>query len=226
MEGTILYEWWKKGLYTPLDTEQAAELVAQVKEIIPPWIRIMRVHREFPVRLIEAGVKSGNLRELALRKLHERGKSCRCIRCREVGHRVLKEKIVVNPDSVHTMVQEYEASQGHELFISAEDPETDVLVGYLRLRLPSSRAHRPEIDCSTAIIRELHVYGSEVPIGRRYTDAWQHSGFGRELLEEAATQATKHGARRILVLSALGTKPYYQGSGYEHIGPYMGKKLN
>jgi elongator complex protein 3 len=225
MEGTILYEWWKKGLYAPLDTEQATELVAQVKEIIPPWIRIMRVHREFPVRLIEAGVKSGNLRELALRKLHERGKSCRCIRCREVGHRTLKEKIVVTPDQVHTIVQQYAASRGQELFISAEDSETDVLVGYLRLRLPSSRAYRPEIDSSTAIIRELHVYGSEVPIGRRYTDAWQHSGFGRELLEEAATQATEHGAHRILVLSALGTKPYYQGSGYEHIGPYMGKKL-
>lgn len=226
MEGTALYEWWKKGLYEPLGTEQAAELVAQVKEIVPPWIRIMRVHREFPVRLIEAGVKNGNLRELALRKLHERGRRCRCIRCREVGHRALKEKIVVNPDRVHTMVQEYEASEGHEFFISAEDPEAGVLIGYLRLRLPSSKAHRTEIDCSTAIIRELHVYGSEVPIGRRYRDAWQHSGFGRELLEEAASQATKHGARRILVLSALGTKPYYKGSGYEYVGPYMGKKLN
>jgi elongator complex protein 3 len=138
----------------------------------------------------------------------------------------LKEKIVVNPDRIHLMVQEYEASEGHEFFISAEDSDADVLIGYLRLRLPSSKAHRTEIDSSTAMIRELHVYGSEVPIGRRYRDAWQHSGFGRELLEEAASQAREHGAHRILVLSALGTKPYYKGSGYEYIGPYMGKKLN
>jgi elongator complex protein 3 len=226
MQGTELFEWWKKGLYQPYGTEQAAQLVAQVKEIIPPWVRIMRVHREFPVRLIVAGVKSGNLRELALKRLHDRGKRCRCIRCREVGHRTLKEKIMVNADRVHTMVQEYEASEGHEVFISAEEPETDALIGYLRLRLPSPNAHRTEIDSSTVIIRELHVYGSEVPIGRRYRDAWQHSGFGRRLLEEAESQARKHGARKIVVLSALGTKLYYKRSGYDYVGPYMGKKLN
>jgi elongator complex protein 3 len=226
MEGTELYEWWKSGLYTPYETEQAAELVAQVKEIVPPWIRIMRVHREFPVRLIIAGVKSGNLRELALKKLHDRGKRCRCIRCREVGHRTLKEQVVVNPDRVRTMVQEYEASEGNETFISAEEPDADVLIGYLRLRFPSAKAHRTEIDRSTAIVRELHVYGSEVPIGRRYRDAWQHTGFGRKLLEEAESQARIHGARKLLVLSALGTKPYYRRSGYDYVGPYMGKKLN
>jgi elongator complex protein 3 len=226
MEGTELYEWWKRGLYQPYDTAQAAELVAQVKEIIPPWIRIMRVHREFPVRLIVVGVKSGNLRELALKKLHERGKRCRCIRCREVGHRTLKEKIIVNPDRVHTMVQEYEASKGREVFISVEEPETDALIGYLRLRLPSPNAHRTEIDNSTAIIRELHVYGGEVPIGRRYRGLWQHCGFGRKLLEEAESESRKRGARKILVLSALGTKAYYKRSGYDYLGPYMGKELN
>jgi elongator complex protein 3 len=226
MEGTELYEWWKSGLYKPYETEQAAEFVAQVKEIVPPWIRIMRVHREFPVRLIIAGVKSGNLRELALKKLHNRGQRCRCIRCREVGHRTLKEQIIVSPDRVHTMVQEYEASEGNEIFISAEEPDADVLIGYLRLRFPSPKAHRTEIDSSTAIVRELHVYGSEVPIGRRYRDAWQHTGFGRKLLEEAESQARMHGARKVLVLSALGTKAYYKRSGYECVGPYMGKKLN
>ena len=46
--------------------EQAVELIAQVKEFLPPWVRIMRVHREFPVHLIQAGVKSGNLRNWPL----------------------------------------------------------------------------------------------------------------------------------------------------------------
>jgi elongator complex protein 3 len=226
MEGTELYNWWKSGGYQPYDTEQATELVAQVKEFVPPWVRIMRVHREFPVRLIIAGVKNGNLRELALKRLQDRGKRCRCIRCREVGHRTLKEQITVNPDRVRSMIQKYEASDGDEFFISVEDPEADTLIGYLRLRLPSSRAHRTEVDSSTAIIRELHIYGSEVPIGRRYRGAWQHSGFGRRLLEEAESQSRTQGVRKILVLSALGTKPYYERSGYSHVGPYMGKKLN
>jgi elongator complex protein 3 len=226
MEGTELYNWWKSGKYQPYDTEQAAELVAQVKEIVPPWVRIMRVHREFPVRLIIAGVKKGNLRELALKKLHDRGKRCRCIRCREVGHRALKEQVMVDPDRVRSMIQKYEASGGDEFFISVEDPESDVLIGYLRLRLPSSKAHRSEVDSSTAIVRELHIYGSEVPIGRRYRGAWQHAGFGRRLLEEAESQAKTQGASKILVLSALGTKPYYKRSGYSYVGPYVGKKLN
>jgi elongator complex protein 3 len=226
MEGTELYEWWKKRVYEPYDTEQAAELIAQVKEFIPPWVRIMRVHREFPVRLIVAGVKKGNLRELALRKLHDRGKTCRCIRCREVGHRTLKEEIVVDPARVEMKVVEYDASGGHEAFISVEDLETDSLIGYLRLRLPSVEAHRPEIDRSTAIIRELHVYGSEVPVGRRYVGAWQHSGYGKELLEKAELQARNAGAHRIFVLSALGTKAYYKRSGYDYVGPYMGKQLD
>jgi elongator complex protein 3 len=226
MEGTELYDWWKSGIYQPYDTEQSAELVAQVKEIVPPWVRIMRVHREFPVRLIIAGVKKGNLRELALERLHRRGKRCRCIRCREVGHRTLKEQVTVTPDRVRSMIQKYDASGGEEFFISVEDPEADTLIGYLRLRMPSIDAHRTEVDSSSAIIRELHIYGSEVPVGRRYRGAWQHSGFGRKLLEEAESQARAQGARKILVLSALGTKAYYKRSGYDYVGPYMGKQLN
>jgi len=226
MEGTELYHWWREGLYQPYDTERAAELIARVKEIIPPWVRIMRVHREFPVYLIIAGVKSGNLRELALSKLRERGKRCHCIRCREVGHRTLKEKIKVDPASVKTLVEEYEASEGHEVFISIEEPRSGCLIGYLRLRFPSAQAHRAEIDSSTAIVRELHVYGTEVPVGRRNRDAWQHTGVGRRLLDEAESMAGERGASRILVLSALGTKQYYEHSGYGHVGTYMGKKLN
>jgi len=45
MEGTELYQSWKNGQYQAFETEQAVELVAQVKETIPPWVRIMRVHR-------------------------------------------------------------------------------------------------------------------------------------------------------------------------------------
>jgi elongator complex protein 3 len=194
MEGTELYEWWKRGLYQPYSTDQAVELIAHVKEMIPPWVRIMRVQREFPVQLIMAGVKNGNLRELALKRLLEEGKKCRCIRCREVGHRTLKEKISVDPADIRIILREYEASEGRELFISLEEPEADVLVGYLRLRLPSSKAHRPEVDAATAVIRELHIYGPEVPIGRRYLIAWQQAGFVRKLLEEGVGNAIDRGA--------------------------------
>ncbi len=226
MEGTELYDWWKRGLYQAFDTEQAVELITQVKEIVPPWIRIMRVHREFPVQLIMAGVKSGNLRELALKRLREGGKRCRCIRCREVGHRTLKEHVTVDPERIRIITREYGAAEGKELFISLEETAADILIGYVRLRITSDMAHRGEVRSSAAIVRELHVYGPEVPIGRRYSDTWQHLGFGRRLLAEAEAHASKLGASRILVLSALGTKAYYKRAGYDYVGPYMGKALN
>jgi len=202
MEGTELYEWWKNGRYRPYDTDEAVELIARIKEITPPWIRIMRVHREFPVNLIIAGVKSGNVRELALNKLRLEGKRCRCIRCREVGHRALKEKLYVDPANLNMVRREYAASGGTEIFMAIEDPTQDVLVGYLRLRFPSNGTHRPEINPRTAIVRELHVYGPEVPIGLRNPDAWQHKGIGHELLGEAEDMAKEGGAHKLLILSA------------------------
>ena len=44
-----------------------------------------------------------------------------------------------------------------EAFITFEDKERDLLVGLVRLRKPSEGAHRPEIDDSTTLVRELHV---------------------------------------------------------------------
>jgi elongator complex protein 3 len=226
MEGTKLYEWWGRGEYQPYDTEQAAELIARVKQIIPPWVRIMRVHREFPVKFIIAGVKNGNLRELALQKLVAQGKRCRCIRCREVGHRTLKDGLSISRGSLELTRREYSASEGTEIFLAEEDKTQDVLVGYLRLRLPSNTAHRIEVDCTTAIVRELHVYGPEVPVGKKSgTAAWQHRGLGQELLAEAENIARERGASKILVLSALGTKSYYKKTDYVYEGPYMRKAL-
>jgi elongator complex protein 3 len=225
MEGTELYDWWKQGNYSPYSTEQAAELIAQVKEFVPPWVRIMRVHREFPVHLIIDGVKNGNLRELAIRKLAARGKRCRCIRCREVGHRSLKEGLSVNTDNLRLSRQEYPASEGTEVFLAKEEPDQDVLIGYIRLRIPSREAQRVEVDSSTAIVRELHVYGPEVAVGRKSTTAWQHKGTGHELLTAAEGIAKEKGASRILVLSALGTKQYYKKAGYDYKGAYMEKPL-
>ncbi|HUK29281.1 MAG TPA: tRNA uridine(34) 5-carboxymethylaminomethyl modification radical SAM/GNAT enzyme Elp3, partial [Candidatus Acidoferrales bacterium] len=226
MEGTELYDWWKQGSYQAFETEQAVELIARVKEFVPPWVRIMRVHREFPVQLIIAGVKSGNLRELALQRVRENGKRCRCIRCREIGHRAMRESLNVDAGRVQEVVREYDATEGKEFFIAMEETEADVLIGYLRLRIPSKKAHRPEITSSTAIVRELHVYGPEVPVGRRYHGAWQHSGLGRMLLSSAERKALDTGAKRILVLSAIGTREYYERAGYSPVGPYMGKQLN
>jgi len=227
LKGTKAYEWWKKGEYMPYTTEEAASLIAEIIKTVPPWIRIMRVQRDIPAHLIVAGVKRSNLRQLVQEKLKAKGVRCRCIRCREVGHRMLKDGIKPNPERVQILVHKEAASEGEEIFISAEDLENDVLIGYLRLRVPSKKAHRSEINSMPCtIVRELHVYGELVPVGKRLAQAWQHQGYGEILLAEAERiTREKYRRRKILVISALGTKEYYKRFGYQYDGPYMSKKL-
>lgn len=228
LKGTKAYDWFVQGEYKPYTTEEAARLIVEVKKIIPPWIRIMRVQRDIPAPLIVAGVKMSNLRQLVQQMLKRQGLRCRCIRCREVGHRLLAEGVKPNPENVKVLTTRYEASGGEEIFISAEDAENDVLIGYLRLRIPSERAHRPEIkEKPCSIIRELHVYGPVVPVGKRIPKAWQHKGYGSILLAEAERiTREEYDFKKILVISALGTKQYYKRFGYTYDGPYMSKELN
>jgi elongator complex protein 3 len=225
--GTKTHDWYQKGTYKPYTTEEAAELIAEIKKFIPPWVRVMRVQRDIPARLILAGVQKSNLRQLANEKLKEQGRKCQCIRCREVGHRMAIDH--VKPDLEKIKIQSlcYDASEGKEIFISTEDVENRILLGYLRLRIPSPKAHRPEITAMpSAIVRELHVYGPLVPVGKHSAGAWQHKGYGADLLKEAERIAhVDYGVKKLLVISALGTRRYYMRFGYERDGVYVSKKL-
>jgi elongator complex protein 3 len=227
LKGTKAYDWWRRGEYTPYTTEEAAQLILEIKKTVPPWIRIMRVQRDIPAYLIEAGVNRSNLRQIVSRRLKEEGVRCRCIRCREVGHRWLKDKVKADPANIEIRAVREEASEGDEVFISSEDSVNDVLVGYLRLRIPSGQAHRPEIlPETTSIVRELRVYGPLVPVGRHLANAWQHKGYGSILLSEAERISLEdYDRRKIVVTSALGTKQYYKRFGYDYDGPYVSRLL-
>jgi elongator complex protein 3 len=225
IKGTKLYGWWLKGKYRPYTTSEAVELLTEIKKITPPWVRIMRVQRDIPTRLIEAGVDKSNLRELVKEHLNELGHHCRCIRCREVGHKML-EGLQPNLANLQLRTESYQASGGTELFISVEDVENDILIGYLRLRIPSPQAFRPEITHQpSALIRELHIYGPLVPVGEKSGEAWQHRGYGQKLITEAERTALKYDCEKILVTSALGVKRYYMRLGYSYDGPYLSKSL-
>lgn len=227
IKGAEVYEWWKRGEYEPLSTEEAAELIVEVKKIVPPWVRIMRVQRDIPADLIEAGVRKSNLRQSVQEKLKTQGLCCHCIRCREAGHRMLKDSVKPDPAKIEMLITRQKASSAEDLFISVEDTQNNVLVGYLRLRIPSEKAHRPEITGEPcAIVRELHVYGTLVPVGKHLAKAWQHKGYGNKLLSEAERiTREEYERRKVVVISALGTKQYYMRTGYRHDGPYMSKRL-
>jgi elongator complex protein 3 len=227
IEGTKTSRWHREGTFAPYTTEEATSLVAEVKRIIPPWVRVMRVQRDIPARLIVAGVKKSNLRQLVQKELADNGERCGCIRCREVGHRLAVDRVKPDLDKVKILCTTYEASEGKEVFLSAEDPANNVLIGYLRLRVPSAKAHRPEIAAvPSAVVRELHVYGPLVPVGKHAAGAWQHKGYGAKLLGEAERVARDvYNLEKLLVISALGTKKYYMRFGYTRDGVYVSKNL-
>jgi elongator complex protein 3 len=84
---------------------------------------------------------------------------------------------------------------------------------------------RPEIDRRTALVRELHVYGPEVPVGADGGPWPQHKGIGRRLMALAEEAATAEAARRVVVISGIGARPYFAKLGYKRCGPYMCKEL-
>lgn len=227
LESSRIYNWWKEGKYKPYTNEEAVNLLVEVKKNLPTWVRVMRVQRDIPAQLIVAGVDKGDLRQIVKEEMLKRNLRCRCIRCREAGHRTLFDGATPSSESVKIVTQKYKASKGLELFISAEDVEDDVLIGYIRLRFPSPKAHRSEVKIDkTSIVRELHIYGPLVPLGVRMAEAWQHRGYGKILLEEAERASLENGRTTVLVTSALGVREYFRHLGYERVGSYMSKTLS
>lgn len=224
-KGSKLHELWQEGSYTPYTSQEAVDLIVEIKKFLPKWVRTMRIQRDIPSPLIEAGVKKSNLGELVYQALEDENINCQCIRCREVGHRA-SQNLIPQLDNIKLLSEEYQAGSGQEMFISHEDVISDILIGFLRLRIPSSQAHRSEVDEKTALIRELHVYGSMVPLGDRKDELWQHQGYGESLIKEAERIASEvYDKNKILITSGIGARNYYQKFGYRREGPYMAKKL-
>jgi len=234
VEGTAVYDSWHRGEFDPLDNETAAELVARIKRDIPRYTRLQRVQRDIPADFIEGGVWKSNLRQLARQRMDEHGWTCECIRCREVGHND------ADPESLDLDTITYESGGGTEHFISVEDFAQDLLVGFCRLRFPNDPVRR-ELD-DAAVVRELHVYGSEVGVGSTgaggadaaaslgeadaAVGSHQHQGWGRRLLREAEDLAADAGYEKLAVLSGIGVREYYRDKlGYRQDGPYVSKRL-
>jgi elongator complex protein 3 len=219
LPGTGLFGEWQAGRYEPYDEATAGRVLADAKAALPPWVRIQRVQRDIPARLIAAGVRHGNLREEALALLARRGLRCPCLRCREVGRRATP------PIERFALTERvYSAAGGEEHFLAFEDAETETVAGFLRLRSPSEQT---EGGLQGPVVRELKVLGSELAVGSspaRGTD-YQHRGLGTALLDRAERVAVERGHRRIYVLSAVGTREYYRRRGYGPSGPHMAKDL-
>ena len=191
---------------------------------MPKYVRISRVLRDIPSKFIVGGLKN-SLRDIVKQRMRQQATECKCIRCREYGHRSQDGWEIGEPQIVR---MDYEASGGKEIFLSFED-ENETLFGLLRMRIQSKPITRLERESkgNLALIRELHIYGSEVSLKQRDPAAIQHKGLGKALLREAERiAANEFQVRRMVVLSGTGAKEYYRSEfGYSSQGDYMVKSL-
>ena len=210
---TELYEMFKDGDWKPYTEKKMVDLLAKAKSEFPKWTRIMRVQRDIPSTIVYKGIQHTNLRQIVQEHMKDKKMSCDCIRCREIGDKT--------PKNPKIKTEKYKASCGEDYFISLEDKNN--LVGFVRLRNPSE-PFREEITDASALIRELHVYGSVVPISKQSKKDSQHKGYGKQLLAEAEKIAQEEfDAKKLLVTSGIGVRDYYKKQGYELDGPYMSK---
>ena len=224
---TELYDLWETGEYHPYTQEELVALLADVKPTIPPYTRVNRLFRDIPAHHIQAGVRHSNLREVVHEELRRRGTRCGCIRCREIKRRQ------VSPEELVLSAYSYDTDLTREHFLEfktgPQSQEPGLIAGFLRLSLPlrpdaGSRAFIDEI-AESAMIREVHVYGPALAIGREGVDAAQHVGLGTRLLAEARRISREAGFRRISVIAATGTQAYYAARGFERGELYMHAEL-
>ncbi len=218
--GTELEKWYRQGLYRPYDADTMINLLVDIKSLVPGYVRISRVLRDIPSQFIVAGCRD-SLRVPVKQRMKQRDVECRCIRCREYGHRAREGREIGTPRLVRT---DYMASGGREVFLSFED-EHETLFGLLRMRVQDDPVPglAPTDSGKTTVIRELHVYGPEVPLSEQKEEAVQHRGLGKALLAEAERIAAgEFQSRQMIVLSGVGAKEYYRAEfGYRDDGGYM-----
>ena len=232
LKNTGLHKLYCSGRFTPCTDEEMVKLLVELKKKIPPWIRIMRIQREIEAKDIVAGPKEGNLRQIAMERLCSEGHACKCIRCREIG---LRSRGRIDQQSFKLVRLDYKAAEGQEIFLSYETDDGSALLGFLRLRkvAGSIESELHTYGCHDdhaqviAVVRELHVYGQSLNVGKRANNlSMQHRGLGRLLVAEAEQIAKcEFGVDALSVISAVGTRKYYEKLGYNRNGNYVTKIL-
>ena len=199
--------------FKPYTEKQTKEILKKMMALIPEYCRVMRMIREFPKEKMVLGIEKLDLRKDVEQELRISGKKISEIRMREVGFNAkgLNENLKLK-------TIEYDASGGKEYFLEMINDD-NILFGLLRLRLTKGKEGK-------AMIRELHVYGQTLNLGKHEEDVSQHHGLGKWLMEEAEKIAKAQKFRKIYVISGIGVREYYRNLGYKIEEPYMVKNLN
>jgi elongator complex protein 3 len=219
---TRLNELYKEGKYEPYTTQELMGYFTKTLPHTPRFVRLTRIIRDIPSDEIVAGNKATNFRQIAENKIEEKGLHIEDIRSREIrdeeiGWNDIKEEVI-----------KYQTSVSTEFFISYITKEDDKICGFLRLSIPKKELSKDHFidelkDC--AIIREVHVYGTLVSIGDESKGEAQHLGLGKKLIEKSEEISKREGCEKLSVISAIGTREYYEKRGFKRGVLYMRKPL-
>ena len=230
VKGSLLYKWFIRGIvkYKSYNDDELVRTIADCEREVPNYTRIIRIIRDIPADYIKSGSHRSNLREDVDKYQKERGVKQVDIRAREI-----RDKEIIPEDYLLTETR-YETARGTEIFLQFENKRDNLLAGFLRLRLPKRDSLKRDEELvkydnlkvliDSAIVRELHVYGSLKRIGEEGTQS-QHTGMGKRLLARAEEIARENGYKKMSIISGVGVREYYKKRGYNLEGTYMVKEI-
>jgi len=208
-----LMKVYKEGLWKPYTQEELAEVLYNNILFTPRYCRLTRIIRDIPSTDIVIGNKFTNFRQIAEDKIKKSGKKAVEIRSREIKNKKF--------DNENLIIREtkYETTSTWEYFIEYVN-EKDEIFGFLRLSLPKISSFIEELS-GCAIIREIHIYGQSLEVGKKDSSKTQHQGLGKNLIKLAKERSKESGFKKLAVISAIGTRDYYKKNGFELTGLYQ-----
>ncbi len=239
--GSELEKLYWKGKYKPYTKEQTEKILIEMLKNIPRYCRVMRVMREIPPEYLVAGTIKIDLRKDIEEELRKNNVELKEIRYREIGFAMRKNSVI--DSDLKLKITKYKAGKGDEYFLEIVNKE-DILFGLLRLRIYSTTAptttHKEDVNNKTnskiktyvnnkksmsATIRELHVYGQSLELGKKIKGIVQHQGLGKWLISEAEKIAKKNKINKLRIISGVGVREYYKKLNYHLEDNYMVKGL-
>lgn len=211
-----LMKIYQQKLWQPYTEQELLQVISFALVNTPEYCRVTRVIRDIPSPDIVEGNKKTNFRQIVEQFLQKNHQQLVEIRSREIRHQQF------NIDEVYLDQSLYSTKVSQEIFLQFVVGKNKQILAFLRLSLPNKNQPAP-IDQlnNTAMIREVHVYGSAVQLGKKAKDKAQHSGFGTKLILEAKKLAKQAGYKQLAVISAIGTKQYYRKHGFEDANLYQ-----
>jgi len=208
-----LMQVYNQGLWKPYTQEELAEVLFNNILFTPRYCRLTRIIRDIPSTDIVVGNKLTNFRQIAEAKIKQSGRKAVEIRSREIKNKLFESQ------NLQIKQTKYETTSTWEYFLEYVN-EKEEIFGFLRLSLPKISSFIPELN-GCAIIREIHIYGQSLEVGKKDSSKTQHQGLGKNLIKLAKDLAKENNFQKLAVISAIGTRYYYHKNGFELTGLYQ-----